>query len=244
MSTLVEERVVLFEAKDFEDAIEQAESDAHQYCERTKFVNIYGQSVKLNFLGAVDAFAISDVAPSAGCEVYSFTAHRRHCGTAGRTSFEPDIDCLALRVRRRPSRHRSGEHCVMAASWRCREAHTADHGFWPRLRTFQRPQQPDHVSFRAAGTQRRRRGHAGNRAPVRPDGRRADHDPAFRHDIRGCRAPLWLGDRGTLNTGGGACEYAAFQRKIRGTRVRWRWAHCPIRRSAGLTLASPGDSQL
>jgi hypothetical protein len=52
-STLVEERIVLFKANNFEDAIEQAEGDAHAYCERTKSVNIYGQSVKLKFLGAV-----------------------------------------------------------------------------------------------------------------------------------------------------------------------------------------------
>ncbi len=70
-STLVEERVVLFKANDFEDAIKQAEDDAHKYCEENKFVNIYGQSVTMKFMGAVDAFFISDVSPSAGSEVYS-----------------------------------------------------------------------------------------------------------------------------------------------------------------------------
>jgi hypothetical protein len=73
-STLVEERVVLFEGDSFEDAMKQAEDEANAYCERTQFVNIYSQSVKLKFLGAVDAFAISKVRPCAGTEVYSSTA--------------------------------------------------------------------------------------------------------------------------------------------------------------------------
>lgn len=73
-STLVEERVVLFEGDSFEDAIRQAEDEANGYCARTQFVNIYGQSVKLNFLGAVDAYSISEVSPCAGTEVYSSTA--------------------------------------------------------------------------------------------------------------------------------------------------------------------------
>jgi hypothetical protein len=73
-STLVEDRVVLFKADGFESAIKQAKDEASQYCNRTRFANIYGQSVRLNFLGAVDAFAIADARPSAGCEVYSSTA--------------------------------------------------------------------------------------------------------------------------------------------------------------------------
>jgi hypothetical protein len=73
-STLVEERVVLFEGDSFEDAIRQAEDEANRYCERTQFVNIHGQSVKLTFLGAVDAYSISEVNPCAGTEVYSSTA--------------------------------------------------------------------------------------------------------------------------------------------------------------------------
>jgi len=73
-STMVEERVVLFQARGFEDAIKQAEDEAQRYRGRTRFVNIYGQTVKLKFLGALDAFAIVDLSPSAGCEVYSSTA--------------------------------------------------------------------------------------------------------------------------------------------------------------------------
>jgi hypothetical protein len=73
-STLVEDRVVLFKAYSFEDAIEQAEAEALEYCRRTRYTNIYGQPVRLNFLGATDAFSILDQKPSAGCEVYSLTA--------------------------------------------------------------------------------------------------------------------------------------------------------------------------
>ena len=44
------------------------------YCKRNRFVNIYGQSVRLKFLHAVDAYALPDDELSAGCEVYSSTA--------------------------------------------------------------------------------------------------------------------------------------------------------------------------
>jgi hypothetical protein len=37
-------------------------------------VNIYGQSVRLKFLHAVDAYSLPDDELSAGCEVYSSTA--------------------------------------------------------------------------------------------------------------------------------------------------------------------------
>jgi len=73
-STLVEDRVVLFKANSFESAIEQAESEAKQYCRRTLFTNIYGQSVRMRFVGVVDAFSVLDDKPRAGSEVYSSTA--------------------------------------------------------------------------------------------------------------------------------------------------------------------------
>ena len=73
-STLIEDRVVLFQATDFGDAIKQAENEARRYRKATRFVNIYGQSVRLKFLGATDAFSILDDQPGTGCEVYSSTA--------------------------------------------------------------------------------------------------------------------------------------------------------------------------
>ena len=55
-STLIEDRVVLFQATDFDDAIKQAKTEARRYRKATRFVNIYGQSVRLKFLSATDAF--------------------------------------------------------------------------------------------------------------------------------------------------------------------------------------------
>jgi hypothetical protein len=72
--TLVEDRIVLFQASDFDDAIQQAKDEARRYCKATRYTNIYGQNVRLKFLGATDAFSMSDNQPSAGFEVYSTTA--------------------------------------------------------------------------------------------------------------------------------------------------------------------------
>jgi Domain of unknown function (DUF4288) len=57
-SSLVEDRIVLFQANDFDDAIKQVEAEAKRYYRATKYLNIYGQSVPLRFLGATDAFSI------------------------------------------------------------------------------------------------------------------------------------------------------------------------------------------
>ncbi len=73
-STLVEDRIVLFQATDFDDAIKQAKAEAKRYCASTKYTNIYGQRVRLKFLGETDAFEIADEEPATGCEVYSTTA--------------------------------------------------------------------------------------------------------------------------------------------------------------------------
>jgi hypothetical protein len=73
-STLVEDRVVLFQATDFEDAIKRADIEAQRYCKATRYKNIYGQSVQLRFLKAIDAFSMLDNEPGSGSEVYSSTA--------------------------------------------------------------------------------------------------------------------------------------------------------------------------
>jgi hypothetical protein len=73
-STLLEDRIVLFQADSFDSAIQQAEADAQAYSKATQFKNIYGQSVRLKFLGASDAFCMVDHELSSGCEVYSSTA--------------------------------------------------------------------------------------------------------------------------------------------------------------------------
>jgi hypothetical protein len=73
-STLVEDRVVLFQATNPVDAVRQAEAEAKRYCKATRYQNIYGQRVRLKFLGATDAFSMFDNTPGAGSEVYSTTA--------------------------------------------------------------------------------------------------------------------------------------------------------------------------
>jgi hypothetical protein len=72
-STLIEDRIVLFRADSFDCAIEKAEKEARQYCCRTRFTNIYGQSVRMKFLGMVDALSLLDHEPMVGSEVYSST---------------------------------------------------------------------------------------------------------------------------------------------------------------------------
>ena len=72
-STLIEDRIVMFQAIDFDDAIAQAIKEARSYSRQTRFVNMYGQRVRMRFLDASDAFKISDGKPAAGSEVYSST---------------------------------------------------------------------------------------------------------------------------------------------------------------------------
>jgi hypothetical protein len=72
-STLVEDRVVLFVADSFEDAVRQGEAEARRYCRDNQIVNVYGQRVHLRYLKVADAFRI-DQEPVAGAEVYSSLA--------------------------------------------------------------------------------------------------------------------------------------------------------------------------
>jgi hypothetical protein len=68
-STLLEERVVLFRAGSFADAIAQAEAEIAEYCAATRLVNVYGQRVRAKYLGVADAFELFDSKVAAGCEV-------------------------------------------------------------------------------------------------------------------------------------------------------------------------------
>jgi len=75
-STLIEDRVVLFQATSFDDAIAQAIKEASTYCKQIRYVNPYGQKVRMRFLDAYDAYAISEMPDrksGAGSEVYSLT---------------------------------------------------------------------------------------------------------------------------------------------------------------------------
>lgn len=70
-ATLVEERVVLFRARNFDEAIDKAEAEAKQYVAGTPR-NRYGQRIRQQYLGCCEAFMMFDD-PGAGCEVFSST---------------------------------------------------------------------------------------------------------------------------------------------------------------------------
>ena len=69
--TMVEERVVLFKARSFEEAIRSAEAEARKYA-KARHVNPYGQQVRVRYLRAVDAFELFDSPKHCG-EVFSTT---------------------------------------------------------------------------------------------------------------------------------------------------------------------------
>ena len=70
-ATSVEERVVVFRAATFQQAIALAEREARAYARGT-WTNLYGQRMKQDYLGECDAFEMYDP-PAAGVEVYSRT---------------------------------------------------------------------------------------------------------------------------------------------------------------------------
>lgn len=70
--TLVEERVVLFRARNFDEAMDKAEAEAKRYASAFTPRNRYGQRIRQQYLGCADAFVI-DGAPAVGCEVFSST---------------------------------------------------------------------------------------------------------------------------------------------------------------------------
>ena len=70
-ATLVEERVVLFKARSFDEAIEKSEKEAKIYAAGS-YRNLYGQRVQQRYLGACDAFELFEP-PGRGVEVYSST---------------------------------------------------------------------------------------------------------------------------------------------------------------------------
>jgi len=70
-TALLEERVVLFKARNFDEAIRKAEREAGAYATGSH-LNPYGQQVKTVYLGCVDAFELFDP-PAQGVEVFSAT---------------------------------------------------------------------------------------------------------------------------------------------------------------------------
>ena len=70
-ASLVEERIVLFQARSFDEAIEKAEKEAAAYIKETH-VNPYGQKVRQRYLGEVNVYELFED-PGTGVEVYSRT---------------------------------------------------------------------------------------------------------------------------------------------------------------------------
>jgi hypothetical protein len=68
---LIEERIVLFRAKGFADAITRAETEGRRYA-KAVHRNPYGQKVVTRYLESCDAFKLFD-SPAAGVEVFSST---------------------------------------------------------------------------------------------------------------------------------------------------------------------------
>lgn len=65
----VEERIVLFKAKNESSALAKAEIEAKKYC-RYAYVNIYGQKVVTKFLHVSESFELFDN-PENGIEIFS-----------------------------------------------------------------------------------------------------------------------------------------------------------------------------
>lgn len=70
-TALCEERVVLFRASNFDQALKLAENEAKKYC-KYSFRNKYDQIVKTKYLGMLDAFQLFE-SPNKQVEIYSYT---------------------------------------------------------------------------------------------------------------------------------------------------------------------------
>lgn len=73
-STAIEDRVILIQATDLDDALAQGEKEARSYSRQMKFNNAYGQKVRMRYLDACNVWEIpemTDGPPAAGWEVYS-----------------------------------------------------------------------------------------------------------------------------------------------------------------------------
>jgi hypothetical protein len=70
--TLVEERIVLFKARNFKEAILKAEKEARNYAADIAYENIYGQRVHVRYMETYMAYELFDE-PGKGIEVFSDT---------------------------------------------------------------------------------------------------------------------------------------------------------------------------
>lgn len=68
-SRLVEERIVLVQARSFDEALKLAKKESAIYC-GPKFTNVYGELVEIKSTGRFDAFELID-SPEPGTELFS-----------------------------------------------------------------------------------------------------------------------------------------------------------------------------
>jgi hypothetical protein len=108
-----EERVVLFRAASFNEALQRAEEEAQRYAEENRWRNDQGEDVCTRYLDALDAFSLSDKLDD-GAELYSkilvVNPETRDGDVVERTmgseaeqaspsssSFEPDFERISAR---------------------------------------------------------------------------------------------------------------------------------------------------
>ena len=68
-ATLIEERIVLIRARNFDEAIKKGENEAKRNL--SEYKNFYGQKVKQRYLEVCDAFELFDEPNENGVEVFS-----------------------------------------------------------------------------------------------------------------------------------------------------------------------------
>ena len=69
---LIQERIVTIKARNFDEAISIGEKEAIKYASETEYLNPYGQSIRQEYIGSIDAFEPFE-SISANVEVFSTT---------------------------------------------------------------------------------------------------------------------------------------------------------------------------
>ena len=68
-TTLLEERIVLIKARNFDEAIKKGEKEAKDNL--SEYKNFYGQKIRLRYLESCDAFELFDEPIETGVEIFS-----------------------------------------------------------------------------------------------------------------------------------------------------------------------------
>jgi hypothetical protein len=112
-ATVVEERVLLFRARSFGEAIRKAEREARDYA-RFRYRNAYGQTVITRYIGSCNAFWAFCDAPVAGAEVFSrveeFPKSVRDAQIGNRLTAQKRVNRMFLSAARPHGRPRTPSH--------------------------------------------------------------------------------------------------------------------------------------